>query len=48
LTGQSTQASSAGSNQGSVLEPIQEVPADDTFVELSEQPKPDKVIENQT
>jgi hypothetical protein len=42
------QVSTVGSDQGSVLEPIQEVPTDDTLVEPSEQPEPDKVIENQT
>jgi hypothetical protein len=46
LIGQSAQTNTVGSDQGSVLESIQEVPADDILVELSEQPEPDAVMEN--
>jgi hypothetical protein len=43
---QYTQTGNADSDQGPILEPIQEASTDDTLVELSEQPEPDKVIKN--
>jgi hypothetical protein len=48
LTGQSTKASTARFDQGSILEPIQEVLVGDTLAESSEQLGSDHGIENQT
>jgi hypothetical protein len=39
-------STATSSDQGSVLDPIQEVLVDDTLVEPSEQPEPDQVVEN--
>jgi hypothetical protein len=43
LTVQSVQTNVTDSDRGLVLEPIQEVPADNTLVESSEQPEPDRI-----